>query len=88
MLPLQCIAVVKEVAVRYGAAETRVREVQAGEERPLRGSGTFGLGKMDFAMAHRFLFKGLKERPLKGPLGLYRDFMRIYMGYIRVILGY
>ena len=29
--------------------------------------------------------KGLKERPLKGPLGLYRDFMIPYKGYIRVI---
>ena len=31
------------------------------------------------------VIKGLKERPLKGPLGLYRDFMRLYKGYIRVI---
>ena len=29
--------------------------------------------------------KGLKERPLKGPLGLYRGFMRLYKGYIRAI---
>ena len=28
--------------------------------------------------------KGLKERPLKGPLGLYRGFMRRYKGNIRV----
>ena len=26
--------------------------------------------------------KGLKERPSKGPLGLYRGFMRLYKGYI------
>ena len=29
--------------------------------------------------------KRLKERPLKGPLGLYRGFMGLYKGYIRVI---
>ena len=30
--------------------------------------------------------KGLKDRPLKGPLGLYRGFMRLYLrGYIRVL---
>ena len=29
--------------------------------------------------------KGLKERPLKGPLKLYRGFMRLYKGYIRVV---
>ena len=35
--------------------------------------------------------KGLKGRPLKGPLGLYRGFMGLYKGcdkgYIGVILG-
>ena len=31
--------------------------------------------------------KDLKERPLRGPLGLYRGFMRLYKGYIRVVLG-
>ena len=31
--------------------------------------------------------KGLKERPLKGPLGLHRGFMRLYTGYIRVMQG-
>ena len=31
------------------------------------------------------LLKGLKERPLKGPLGLYRGFMTLYKRYIRVI---
>ena len=39
------------------------------------------------------VLKGLKESPLKGPLGLYiyiyiyiyRGFMRLYKGYIRVI---
>ena len=30
-------------------------------------------------------FKGLKERPLKGPLGLYGGFMRLYKGYRKVI---
>ena len=29
--------------------------------------------------------KGLKERPLKGPLGLYGGFVRPYKGYTRVI---
>ena len=29
--------------------------------------------------------KGLKERPLKGLLGFYRGFMRLYNGYIRLI---
>ena len=33
-----------------------------------------------------FKFEGLKERPSKGPLGLCRGLMRVYMGYIRVIL--
>ena len=32
------------------------------------------------------VFKGLKERPLKGPLRLYRGFMRPYKAYIMVIL--
>ena len=30
-------------------------------------------------------FKGLKERPSKGPLGFYRGFMRLEKGSIRVI---
>ena len=29
------------------------------------------------------IFKGLKERPLKGPLGLYRGDMRLYKVYIK-----
>ena len=37
------------------------------------------------ASAYVAAFKGLKERPLKRPLGLYRGFMRLYKGYIRVI---
>ena len=32
-------------------------------------------------------FTGLKERPLKGPLGLYRGFMRLYKGY-KSYIGY
>ena len=35
-----------------------------------------------------WFIKGLKERPLKGPLGLHRGFMRLYKGCIRVIFGY
>ena len=31
--------------------------------------------------------RDIKERPLKGPLGFYRGFMRLYKGYIRVVQG-
>ena len=44
--------------------------------------------KQDQNKAHDMSsFKGLKERPLKGPFGLYRGFMRLYKGYIRVREG-
>ena len=38
-----------------------------------------------YSEIHIFMFKGLKEAPVKGPLELYRGFMRLYKGYKRVI---
>ena len=36
------------------------------------------LHRLDFLWFEKF--KGLTERPLKGPSGLYRGFMRLYKG--------
>ena len=54
----------------------------------LEGLGKLAVPNYTRSTTLNHKLKGLKERPLKGPLGLCRGLMRLYKGYIRVILGY
>ena len=59
-------------------------------KRPAAKQCLFAIGPLQYTpenpkLAEKGVIKGLKERPLKGPLVLYRGCMGLYKGYRRVI---